>query len=144
MFSDSKSVNPEECVEYVSMAVGGDLSLNIMANYFGKGCFGVRTNFFRKIGGYDADSDLTPFVDYRFYIKCSINKGDILVIPEPLYYYRKNSNGSLFSEMNKTPLLYSAKSKIFNMIKDSVDPMLHLPLKFYIENISLPKIGVKK
>lgn len=144
VFTDAKGVAAQDCVEYVSMAVGGTLDLNLMANYFGKGCFGVRSDFFRKIGGYDVDEDLTPFVDYRFYMKCAINDGAILVIPEPLYLYRKNSTGSLFSEMSKTPLLYSAKSKIFDIVKQKVDPSLHMPLRFLIENSTLPKMGAAK
>lgn len=144
VFADRPGRTPEDSVEYVSMAVGGTLDLNLMANYFGKGCFGIRRTFFQKIGGYDVDEDLTPFVDYRFYIKCAINDGLILVVPAPLYLYRKNSVGSLFSEMSKTPLLFSAKAKIFDMVKEKVSPSLHTPLRFLIDNSTLPKMSAAK
>jgi len=144
VFEDTKVDKSDINVEYVSMAVGGGIDLNIMANYFGKGCFGVRRDFFESIKGYDIDTDNTPFVDYRFYIKASVAGGQIFVIPEPMYFYRKNSEGSLFSEMNKTISLYRAKRKIFELIKHKIDPSMHAALLYFVDNVSLPKLGPTK
>ncbi len=127
-------------VEYISMSVGGELGVNLLANYFGKGCFAIKKSSFDKIGGFDVDHEQIPFVDYRFYIKCYVNELKIQVLPLPLYYYRKNSIGSLFEKSKNSVSLYKAKRKIFDILSPHVDNRFHDSLNFLIDNVSQPKL----
>lgn len=129
-------------VKYISFAIGNDFSTNILANFFGKGTFIVRKEAFETIGGYEVDQDPVPMVDYRFYIKASLRGLNIGVIPDSLYYYRKNSPKSLFYEnKNNKRMQYLAKLGITKVIEDAVGEHIAPGLNHTVWNISLPNYG---
>ena len=145
VFEDNKYQETGEIeVEYTSLALGNYASGNLISNYYGKGSFIVRRDKFVAIGGYDIDGDNTHLVDFRFYTKASSKGLAIHVIPSSLYYYRKNSTGSLYYQSaNNEMKLFEAKSRIFNTLKHKVDPSLHdIFSMLYMQN-SYPKVKEK-
>lgn len=128
-------------VEYISMSVGGELGVNLLANYFGKGCFAIKKTSFEFIGGFEVDDELIPFVDYRFYLKCYMSGLNISVIPLAMYFYRKNSSQSLFQKSKNPVALFKAKRKIFDEIKRSVDSRFHDTMNYIIDNVSQPTLS---
>jgi len=127
-------------VEYNSYSLGNSFSTNILCNFFGKGTFLIKKSSFIRVGGYAEDNDPVPMVDYRFYVKSSASGLNIQVIPEPLYYYRKNSPKSLFYEnKDNKRLQYLAKLGIENNIKLVLGEEVGDGFKHLIWNQSLPK-----
>jgi len=126
--------------EYLSLALGGGLEVNLHINFFGKGTFAVRRSVFEAIGGYEIDHDSVPMVDYRFYIKAALHGATIRVIPKALYDYRKNSPNSLFYEnKDKRHLQYLAKASIEKLIRSRCGTDMGAVLSTVVWNHSLPK-----
>jgi len=135
IYKDSDSIN----VEYTSLAVGGGLPENLHINFFGKGTFVVRKQFFMNMGGYEVDDDSVPMVDYRFYIKAAINSANIIVIPIALYYYRKNSPNSLFYiNKDKKYLQYKAKKSIEKILKERLGEMIGGSIASFVWTTGMP------
>jgi glycosyltransferase involved in cell wall biosynthesis len=126
-------------VEYVSLALGGTLETNILANFFGKGTFIIKADKFKKVGGYQTDNCTTPMVDYRFYIRAALNGLNISIIPKSLYKYRKNSPRSLFYEnKDNKRLMFLAKSGIESEFISKYGYAVGKTVSQVIWNLSLP------
>lgn len=126
--------------EYLSLALGGGLEVNLHINFFGKGTFAVRRSVFEAMGGYEVDHDSVPMVDYRFYIKAALHGATIRVIPQALYDYRKNSPNSLFYEnKDKRHLQYLAKASIEKLVRSRCGTDMGAVLSTVVWNHSLPK-----
>lgn len=127
-------------IEYNSYSLGNSFSTNILCNFFGKGTFLIKKDAFVRVGGYSEDDEPVPMVDYRFYIKSSAMGLNIKVIPESLYFYRKNSPKSLFYEnKDNKRLQYLAKLGIEQNIKLVLGEEIGDGFKHLIWNQSLPK-----
>ena len=135
-YIDTRSIN----VEYTSLALGGGLEVNLHINFFGKGTFIIKTDKFKKIGGYEEDQDAVPMVDYRFYMKSALNHLGISIIPEALYFYRKNSPNSLFYvNKNKRHLQYLAKHSMQGIFEDNLGNDIGSSVSAMIWDVGLPK-----
>lgn len=131
--------------EYMSLALGNYASGNLISNYFGKGSFIIRREAFDRVGGYDTDTNNTHMVDYRFYVKATSSGLNVHIVPRSMYFYRKNSNGSLYYEnANDAMKLFDAKSVVFNTIKKKVAPELHDMLGMLYFNHSYPRVEARK
>ncbi|TVT30875.1 glycosyltransferase [Marinobacter vinifirmus] len=125
---------------YVSMALGNSFGANILENYFGKGCFAIRKDKFFGIGGYNVDEENIPLVDYRFYMKACLNKLSIEVIPEPLYFYRKNSTQSLYSSAKDSTKIYKTKRALKKILLDNHEGDVSEMISFFVDNLMPPKM----
>jgi len=134
-FEETKKIN----VDYVSLALGGGLEVNMHINFFGKGTFIVKTERFNEIGGYEVDLDSVPMVDYRFYIKAALHGLNISIIPVAQYFYRKNSPNSLFyKNKDKRHLQYLAKSSIEHLLRKKLGFDIGKSVSSMVWHISLP------
>jgi len=124
------NVFEQECIPlYESLAVGNCIEANINDNMFGKGTFIVKKDKFIEINGYFEDICAIPGVDFRFYLKSSLNNLNIQVYPSSLYFYRKNSENSIFYTAT-TELKNESKKKIADMVNDhyhKIDAFYLLP-----------------
>jgi Glycosyltransferases, probably involved in cell wall biogenesis len=141
-FCQAFEANEQDHKEYlhVSMAIGGSVYPNLYCNFFGKGCFGVRSSAFRLIGGFTHDETILPFVDYRFYLKAAINDLEIGILPRALYGYRTSSSNSLFKESSKVEKLFKVKSQIADIVTSGGGEYLKDLSCYFIMNTSLPHL----
>lgn len=86
----------------ISLALGNAKSVNALLNHFGKANFIVKKTVYLQVGGFTATQELSPYVDWDFYTKCSASGYRIEVIPEPLYYYRMHSHQSIFYQSHNS------------------------------------------
>lgn len=113
---DNIDINKIE-VKYTSLALGGGAEVNLSINLFGKGTFLINKKSFLKLGGYVEDNSNIPMVDYRFYIKASLDNLNIAIVPLANYYYRKNSPNSLYYDnINQKIKIFQAKESIESLI----------------------------
>ncbi|WP_084151018.1 glycosyltransferase [Azohydromonas australica] len=125
--------------EYVSLSLGGSLETNLLANFFGKGTFIVRTEKFFQMGGYECDFDSVPMVDFRFYIKAFLSGLKISTVPRALYHYRKNSPNSLFyKNKDNRRMLYLAKKSIEEVLIGKCGEGVGKSLGHLVWNVGLP------
>lgn len=139
VFENFESQKTKPSQTYISMALGGG-GVNFFSNYFGKGCFAIRRKSFEKTGGFEIDRENLPLVDYRFYLKSFINSLKIGVLPEPLYYYRKNSPDSLYNKTLDNTKVIKVKDKIYNLLAGASNPHLSAALRFTVDNLMPPLV----
>lgn len=139
-FAEVFDNDDESAPRYVSMALGNSFGANVLENYFGKGCFAVKKDKFFAIGGYDVDEENIPLVDYRFYMKAYLNDFSIEVIPEPLYFYRKNSSQSLYSSAKNSAKVFKTKRAIKNIFREHSGANLAEMVSFFVDNWMPPKM----
>lgn len=106
----------------VSGAIGNAKSVNVIMNYFGKANFIVKKSVYEAVGGFTITKKLSPYVDWDFFTKCSAQGYQIETIPEPLYYYRMHSSGSIYynshgnNEFEGVSKRYFGQEKISNAV----------------------------
>lgn len=129
-----------QSVDYTSLALGPSLETNILANFFGKGTFIIKSEKFHQINGYQRDNDSVPMVDYRFYVRAFLNGLNIRIVPFALYAYRKNSPRSLFYEnKDNRKLLFLAKAGIESELLSSLGPSVGRALAITAWSLGQPK-----
>lgn len=135
--TDPKSI----LTDYTSLALGNSRETNFVCNFFGKGSFIIKKISFKLIGGYEIDHGPIPMVDYRFYIKASLNNLKSTIVPEALYLYRKNSPNSLFyNNQEKNKNLFMAKKSILQIFDKTLGYETGNIFSHHVWNISQPLI----
>lgn len=73
--------------QYYYLPAGGPHSLSMCENLYGDTNALFRTDLLRSVGGF-VDDRSTPFEDWETFIKIHIHGHEVMVVPEPLFYYR--------------------------------------------------------
>ncbi|WP_257281356.1 glycosyltransferase [Endozoicomonas sp. ISHI1] len=87
------------------LPLGGPLSLACQENILGAATALIRKEFFDKVGGYTEDRGV-GHEDYEFFFRALQMKGEIRILPEPLYLYEVGrpsmiSNTSAFQNFDR-------------------------------------------
>ncbi len=141
--------SPEKVVlKHISLGVGNAKSANLIINYFGKANFIVKRDKYLELGGMSETSIMTPYVDWDLFVKASTNNLNVEIIPEVLYYYRMNSQDSIFytthdyEDIQGQEKRYLAHKKIVDSITSSEN--VNSGLKDYVlyaqSKLALPPV----
>ena len=103
-------------IESTSLAAG-DTGIvgGFVIHHAGKANLLLKVEFVRRVGGCLPELLFpTPFVDWGLYVRITLNRGILSVLPEPLYYYRKSNANSIY--YSATGLhKYIAHRKLINL-----------------------------
>ncbi|MGC8823993.1 MAG: glycosyltransferase family 2 protein [Bacteroidales bacterium] len=100
----------------VKMVAGGTLE-NFLRYNNCTACATVRKKVWEEVGGYDENMK-AGFEDWEFYINIAKRGHNILVITEPLFYYRFKKKSMITETISKRPEIYLY---IINKHKDVYD-----------------------
>jgi glycosyltransferase involved in cell wall biosynthesis len=78
------------------LPLGADLNVASFSNCFGDANAMIRAETFKKIGGFTEDYGL-GHEDWEFFAKATLSGFKLMVIPEPLFWYRVAKTGMLLS-----------------------------------------------
>lgn len=107
-FDRDDAVQASRAIRYLPTGIGGAHSF--FDNRFGDANALIRRDTFDAIGGF---TELTGvgFEDYEVFLKACLRGYSIVVVPEPLFYYRDTVDGML---VNGDPL--ANKQRIFSAV----------------------------
>ena len=123
-----------------SLAVGNALAHNFFINNFGKANFCVRPKPALAIGGHHTGPrSASPYVDWGFFTRASLNGLRIEVLPMALYKYAKHSPGSIWYGMTSQPNRYDGHAKMLADLLEVVPPSLRDVLLYCRYSLAFPR-----
>ncbi|EDQ89719.1 uncharacterized protein MONBRDRAFT_37025 [Monosiga brevicollis MX1] len=110
---------------HTSLAIGNAFAHNFFINNYGKANFCIRPQVAARIGGHRiGEYTRSPFVDWAFLTRASLQGVQMALVPDPLYNYTKMSSGSIWYGMASAAEQYAGHMKILQDVWESV-PMSH-------------------
>lgn len=98
VFSGEKMPDPQTPVVTLFLPVGDILSFSVMNNAFGDANALIRRSLFEKLGGFSEDYGL-GHEDLELFLRSAMIGANVAVVPEPLFWYRKNGESMLSSTL---------------------------------------------
>jgi glycosyltransferase involved in cell wall biosynthesis len=120
------AANGSWTLSHTSLAVGGTFAHNFFINNYGKANFCGRSKAVHEMGGHQTGvKSLSPFVDWGFFTRASLNDLQIELVPFALYKYRKNSKGRIGEEQSGSKDLYNGHGKMIDDMKGVIPAKFH-------------------
>lgn len=141
-FSDNYDIQPngQWRLSHRSLAVGNAFAHNFFINNYGKANFCVRPERALAIGGHHTGPrSASPYVDWGFFTRASLNGLAIEVLPLALYKYAKHSPGSIWYGMTSQPNRYDGHAKMLADLQEVVPPEMRDVLLYCRYSLGLPK-----
>lgn len=143
-FSDNYDVDAEgrATLSHISTAVGNAFAHNFFINNVGKANFCVKPGKAIAIGGHQTGAhSKSPFVDWGFLTRASLNDLSIEMLPISLYKYHKYSAGSIWYGMTSQSNRYSGHQKMLDDMQDSLPGKFRDILTYCRYQLAIPKIS---
>lgn len=119
-FSDNYDVDTDgkTILSHISTALGNSFAHNFFINNYGKANFCVRPGKALAIGGHQTGKHShSPYVDWGFLTRASLNDLRIEILPMALYNYYKHSSGSIWYGMTTQRHRYDGHQKMLDDIQ---------------------------
>ncbi len=94
VFSGDKKPTAKTPVAERFLPVGDTVSFSVVANAFGDANGLIRRSLFEKLGGFSEDYGL-GHEDLELYVRAALTGAKVSLVPEPLYWYRRNGESML-------------------------------------------------
>ncbi len=98
VFSGDKKPGKKTPVVTLFLPVGDILSYSVFGNAFGDANSLIRRPLFEKLGGFSEDYGL-GHEDLELFLRGALTGAKVAVIPEPLFWYRRNGESMLSSTL---------------------------------------------
>lgn len=98
VFSGDKKPGKKTPVVTLFLPVGDILSYSVSGNAFGDANSLIRRSLFEQLGGFSEDYGL-GHEDLELFLRGALTGAKVAVIPEPLYWYRRNGESMLSSTL---------------------------------------------
>jgi glycosyltransferase involved in cell wall biosynthesis len=132
-------------LQNVSLALGNAFNVGFFQHYIGKANLFLKKDVFHKIGGMTVSDIKSPYIDWDLYMKVAAGGFKIELIPEELYYYRMQSNESIYytshgqERFDSYISRYHGHLKVLDVYRKKYPEISEL-LEFAHFQLSLPKV----
>ncbi len=96
VFSGDKAPNAKTKVVERFLPVGDIVSFSVVTNAIGDANSLIRRDLFERLGGFSEDYGL-GHEDFELYLRAVLGGASVNVVPDPLFWYRRNSDSMLSS-----------------------------------------------
>ena len=119
-------INGSWSFSYNFLAVGGTFAHNFVINTYGRSNFCAKAKEVYEMGGHHSGvKSRSPFVDWGFFTRASLNDLKIELVPLALYKYRKNGNQNMLKTRRSSQDIYYGHGKMLEDIEEIIPEKFH-------------------